>query len=272
MLDQGVEGLLKTISNFNKAGIAHIGVGKDLEEAWTYEIVDQFALFSASYTCYNRTYKRKCDEIARFSNNDTFLINTIAKIRSEHPSKIITMFAHWGKEYDPYALDNQKDYARKAIDLGVELIVGSHPHIIQEFEFYKGKPIFYSLGNGIFDQDWSMYTQKGLAPVFFTDYDNEKHRHYISNIVLHEVDLGLEAVNRFQSNFKRLNVDLTFMEDFHLEGPLRFEEEEKLSRDRTQDMFDELKFETDRLLELHNRIMDCIGEEGPDRWVACGLH
>jgi len=231
MLDQGVEGLVKTINNFNKAGIPHIGIGENLEEAWTFQIVDQFAVFSASYTCYNRTYKRKCEQIARLSNSDSFLINTIAKIRKEHPSKIITMFAHWGKEYDPYALDNQKDYARKAIDLGVELIVGSHPHIIQEFEFYKGKPIFYSLGNAVFDQDWSMYTQKGLAPVFFTDFDHEIERYYISNIVLHEVDLGLEDVNRFQSNFKRLDVDLSFVEDFHLKGPPRFEREEEISRE-----------------------------------------
>jgi poly-gamma-glutamate synthesis protein (capsule biosynthesis protein) len=49
------------------------------------------------------------------------------------------------------------------VDAGADIIVGHHPHVIQNYEVYKGKPIFYSLGNFIFDQYFSKETQEGLA-------------------------------------------------------------------------------------------------------------
>lgn len=63
-----------------------------------------------------------------------------------------------GMEYDPYASPVQKEPYRRAIELGVDLVIGSHPHIPQEYEIYKGKPIFYSVGNAIFDQEWGYLT------------------------------------------------------------------------------------------------------------------
>jgi poly-gamma-glutamate synthesis protein (capsule biosynthesis protein) len=56
----------------------------------------------------------------------------------------------------------QKDLAHKFIDAGADLIIGSHPHVVQEVGLYKNKLIFYSLGNFIFDQYFSVDTQQGL--------------------------------------------------------------------------------------------------------------
>jgi poly-gamma-glutamate synthesis protein (capsule biosynthesis protein) len=53
--------------------------------------------------------------------------------------------------------------AKKMIDAGATAIFGSHPHVIQPIEIYKGKPIFYSLGNFVFDQYFSEETQTGLT-------------------------------------------------------------------------------------------------------------
>jgi hypothetical protein len=53
--------------------------------------------------------------------------------------------------------------AREIIGYGADLIVGHHPHWVQDWEFIEGKPVFYSLGNFIFDQMWSEETKKGLA-------------------------------------------------------------------------------------------------------------
>ena len=49
-----------------------------------------------------------------------------------------------------------------AIDAGADLVIGHHPHVIQEIEIYKGKYITYSLGNFVFDQKFSLETMKGL--------------------------------------------------------------------------------------------------------------
>lgn len=64
----------------------------------------------------------------------------------------LIVYFHWGIEYQPYKSDTQELIAKKAIDLGADFVVGSHPHVLQEPELYKYKYIYYSLGNFIFDK------------------------------------------------------------------------------------------------------------------------
>jgi poly-gamma-glutamate synthesis protein (capsule biosynthesis protein) len=70
---------------------------------------------------------------------------------------------HWGEEYQSKSSLLQRELAHSVIDSGADLIVGSHPHVVQEIENYQGKLIFYSLGNFIFDQSFSKETQQGFA-------------------------------------------------------------------------------------------------------------
>ncbi len=70
---------------------------------------------------------------------------------------------HWGVEYERFPSESQARTAREWIDLGADAVIGSHPHVVQIIEEYKGKIIFYSLGNFIFDQNFSKTTQEGLA-------------------------------------------------------------------------------------------------------------
>lgn len=65
---------------------------------------------------------------------------------------------HWGNEYFPKTEQWRIDFAHDLIDNGADIIVGHHPHVFQSEEWYKGKPVFYSLGNFIFDQNWSQPT------------------------------------------------------------------------------------------------------------------
>ena len=60
---------------------------------------------------------------------------------------LIVGFMHWGWEYTPGPETWMVDLAHQMADLGFDLIVGSHAHILQETEYYNGVPIFYSLGN-----------------------------------------------------------------------------------------------------------------------------
>ena len=75
---------------------------------------------------------------------------------------IIVVSFHWGEEYKISANKFQKSLAHELIDAGADLIIGHHPHVVQEVEHYKNGWIFYSLGNFIFDQNFSKDTKKGI--------------------------------------------------------------------------------------------------------------
>jgi len=70
--------------------------------------------------------------------------------RSVYHADVVLPYLHWGWEEEP-ANDRQKALAHKLIDAGADAIIGGHPHVVQEVEYYRGKPIYYSLGNFVFD-------------------------------------------------------------------------------------------------------------------------
>ena len=90
--------------------------------------------------------------------------NVIAEIQRLRPLvDVLIAYPHWGVEYvtdTPSKL--QITEAHDMIDMGVDMVIGAHPHVIQPFELYRGKPIFYSLGNFVFDQYFSRQTMQGL--------------------------------------------------------------------------------------------------------------
>jgi poly-gamma-glutamate synthesis protein (capsule biosynthesis protein) len=71
------------------------------------------------------------------------------------------VYSHWGDEYVT-ANAMQKSLARRFIDAGAEIVIGAHPHVVQEHELYAGKHIYYSLGNFIFDQYFNEQVRRGL--------------------------------------------------------------------------------------------------------------
>lgn len=87
--------------------------------------------------------------------------NLIANSKKE--VDVLIVMVHWGTEYSPNPTDKQKSIADNLVNAGVDIVVGTHPHMIQEIDYISGKPVFYSLGNFIFDQPWSEETKKGLV-------------------------------------------------------------------------------------------------------------
>jgi AmmeMemoRadiSam system protein B len=76
---------------------------------------------------------------------------------------IVVVFAHFGREYEPKHSAEQEALATYWIEAGADLIVGSHPHVVQDVAVYKGKPIIYSLGNFVFDQNQTKETMTGAV-------------------------------------------------------------------------------------------------------------
>ena len=72
------------------------------------------------------------------------------------------VYVHWGEEYMLKHNSTQEMLAKQLIDAGADAIIGHHPHVVQDIDVYKDKPIFYSLGNFIFDQYFSVDVEQGL--------------------------------------------------------------------------------------------------------------
>lgn len=82
---------------------------------------------------------------------------------AKNTADFVIVNIHWGEEYALVSNTRQRTLAHTLIDAGVDMVIGHHPHVVEEIEIYNKKPIFYSLGNFIFDQYFSEDTQQGLG-------------------------------------------------------------------------------------------------------------
>ncbi len=92
---------------------------------------------------------------------DSEIIAAIKKEKAE--GQFVIIMPHWGVEYEAEHHSSQESLAKKWINAGADMIIGGHPHVIQDFEIIGGVPVFYSLGNFIFDQYFSPETQESLV-------------------------------------------------------------------------------------------------------------
>ncbi|MBU0982192.1 CapA family protein [Patescibacteria group bacterium] len=89
---------------------------------------------------------------------------TLERIRElDKQVDFLIIGVHWGTEYLPEAPASIVEKGHQFVDAGADFIWGHHPHVIQNWEVYNGAPIYYSLGNFVFDQYWSQKTQEGLV-------------------------------------------------------------------------------------------------------------
>lgn len=156
--DQGPSGLKATRKFLEDRGITYLGAGDTLDEAWRAKVITanglRIAFIGASYASVNDGGVTRHAYIARIEDLD-YLKATISGVKAQADFIIVTMHAgteHVAKADPRRPLDKwQIDFAHAAVDYGADLVIGAHPHWIQNLERYSGKYIFYSLGNFIFD-------------------------------------------------------------------------------------------------------------------------
>ncbi len=162
----GRKGILDTIAFLDAVEIAHAGAGKDEAAAIAPAIIERGGIRFA-FLAFNDTDVVPDSYGAAPKRAGTMLMDTkklataIADARTRVDIVIVSM--HSGTEYVHKPNSHQTSFAHAAIDAGADMVLGHHPHVVQTFEMYKNKPIIYSLGNFVFDQDWSEDTKKGLA-------------------------------------------------------------------------------------------------------------
>lgn len=152
--DHGSEGFAAMLGHLEAAGLPHFGGGRTLSEAHRALVVERQGLRIALLG-YNeffpRAFEAGADQPGGAWSDDARVVEDIRRARQEQGADLVIPFMHWGSEHEEVSNDRQRALARRLIDAGADAVVGTHPHVVQDSEVYRGKPIVYSLGNFVFD-------------------------------------------------------------------------------------------------------------------------
>jgi poly-gamma-glutamate synthesis protein (capsule biosynthesis protein) len=149
-LDMGWKNVDFTHTTLDQAGLGHFG--DQLRETTEFTYIINAHGSTIAFVGFNNT-----DHVM-----DLKKVSRILADANSRASTTIVMM-HWGTEYQRSSNKNQQTFAHFLIDQGADAVIGAHPHVIEEAEIYQDKPIFYSLGNFVFDQYFSTDTQEGLS-------------------------------------------------------------------------------------------------------------
>ena len=162
--DYGAAGVMENIGHLDDAGIAHAGAGANYSAAHRAAIVTVKGV-RFGFLSYNEVppvdYAATEDTPGTAWLTAEGMRRDIINVRDK--VDVLVVLPHWGIEYTNQPTDFQVEMAHLAIDSGADIVVGNHPHWVQQYENYRGRPIFYALGNLVFDQMWSQETRQGMA-------------------------------------------------------------------------------------------------------------
>lgn len=152
-LDFGPEALLDSCDLLDQAGILHTGAGPNLEAARRPVTIawkdKKIAVIGATRVIPVSSWAAGKEHPGMLAAYDMAILTEEIQARKQDHDFVIVCI-HWGIERDQAPQEYQRTMARQMIDSGADLIIGSHPHVLQGMEYYKGKGIVYSLGNFVF--------------------------------------------------------------------------------------------------------------------------
>lgn len=150
--DYGKAAFAEMLTRLQRAGLPYFGGGMDWREAHRPLIIERKGV-KIALLGYDEFFPRVFEAGEKLPgvawSEDEQVVHDIRQARKQ--ADIVIPFMHWGQEHEPLANDRQRELARLMIDAGADAVVGAHPHVVQDTETYRGKPIIYSLGNFVFD-------------------------------------------------------------------------------------------------------------------------
>jgi len=151
-MDYGSTGLLDMINHLNQNSIPYFGAGSNNTESFSphYLTVKGVRIGFVGVNDIENYYTVSGNTSPGSAFLNSGLIKTEIQTAKSN-SDLVIVFPHWGNEYNLNYNGRQQQYAHEFIDEGADIVVGSHPHVIEPSEIYKGKYIYYSMGNFIFD-------------------------------------------------------------------------------------------------------------------------
>lgn len=224
IMDFGKDGLQSTLEACESIGVPTTGAGVNIKEAKKHHIITVGNLSVAIIAIAEHEFNQAGDNAGGSAPIDV-IDNYHQIMLAKKQADIVIVTLHGGNEYFPYPRPGLRKLCQHYIDLGVETVICHHPHVPGAYEYYKGKPIFYSLGNLIFDnpkptKDWDLG--------YMVKLEINKEKKIISNaeIIPYEqsVDIGGikllvgeekdRLINRIESGRMTLENDETYIKEW----------------------------------------------------------
>jgi poly-gamma-glutamate synthesis protein (capsule biosynthesis protein) len=152
--DFGKDALAEQCKLLDEAKLPYFGGGRDRAEAHRPVILKRHGLRIA-FIAFNDFPPREFEAGEKTPGvawiDEPTIVAAIRALKEEQKVDLVIPFMHWGDEGETRPNREQIDLAHKMIDAGADVVIGAHPHVIQSVGSHRGKPIFYSLGNFVFD-------------------------------------------------------------------------------------------------------------------------
>lgn len=162
--DYGREAFAEMLELLKAQGLGQFGGGHNLKEAHTPLIIERKGLRIALLG-YNefmpRSFEADANAPGSAWSEDEQVVADIRAARSVHKADLVIPVMHWGWENELTANARQRQLARTMIDAGADVIIGGHPHVTQDIEHYRGKPIIYSVGNFVMKETDNANQRRG---------------------------------------------------------------------------------------------------------------
>jgi len=158
-----------TLDNLQRVNIQTVGAGRDLQQALQPVVVAlngvRFAFVSLGDSKMNEiVFASETNPGIAYLNEENAR-QAITAARQE--ADVVIALPHWGSEDNYIPNWIQRQQARYLVDAGADVVVGNHTHVVQAIQEIEGKPVFYGLGNFVFDQDLRDHRQAIMLLVHF---------------------------------------------------------------------------------------------------------
>ena len=171
--DYGPQSVVETVRRVRETGIVPVGGGADLAEARAPAVVvrNGVRFGVVAFDAIGETPAARAGRPGAFRLRmqprtgplvPGDLERVLDTVRALRPRvDVLMVLPHLGTQYTTRTVADQRRVGRALVDAGADLVVGGHPHWVQGVELHRGVPIAYSLGNYVFDMDFSRETQEG---------------------------------------------------------------------------------------------------------------
>ncbi len=178
-LDRGIKGLINTQRNIKKIGLKYVGTKKSEDDSIFILKKNNFKISLLAYS-----YGLNGNILPK---SKIFLVNVIDTnnikkdiSKAKRLSDAIIVYLHFGEEYQRKSNSFQKELVNKIYSYGANVIIASHPHVIQEIIFNNEKLVAYSLGNFLSNQR-RRYSDSGVI-LNFTFSKNDSNKIFLKNL------------------------------------------------------------------------------------------
>lgn len=171
-MDYGGDALADTVDLLEGAGVATIGAGRDIDEAYRYRILTTDGGVSVAFVGASlivpSNFAAGSSTPGVASAHPPDLARVLDTVRAAvAAADAVVAIVHWGIERDPCPDDAQRLLARQLLDAGADAVIGHHPHVLQPVVFTGEKLVAFSLGNFIWEPRQHMSGETGVLQIDF---------------------------------------------------------------------------------------------------------